>query len=145
MRRKRFVETCLMVATAVGGLALILLAAESVTLMMAGSALLLVAAGGGFLLAVSALWRNYTEPTTLVREDGPVLLTVEQKRVRLRRDAVRGLLGALIMPVIVVLIDTNPRHPLALKIIAGVLVGAATGPQLFSWFPPRRKINGVGR
>ncbi len=142
MPRKRLVVACFVVAIAIGGLALILLSGDSFALMMLGGALLLVAGGGGLILALSAMWKNYTEPTTLVREDGPVLLTVEQKRVRLRQDALRGLLGALIVPVLVVLIDNNPAHPLAVKIIAGAVTGAVTGPWLLGWFSPWRSSKG---
>ena len=93
MSRSRWLFIFLVAAVAIAGLALIMLSGDSIQLMMTGSVLLLLAAGAGFILAVSAFWRNYTEPTTLTRPDGPVILTVEQKRARLRQDALLGLLG----------------------------------------------------
>jgi hypothetical protein len=138
MSRTRWTFTLLVAVIAIGGLAVVMLSGDSTALMLTGGVLLLLAAGGGLILALSALWRNYTEPTTLFRAGGPILLTVEQKRTRLRQDALRGLLGALILPIIVVIIDDNPKQPLAARIVAGVVVGAVTGPLLFRWLPPWR-------
>ena len=78
MNRSRWVIISLVAAVAISGLAIVMLSGNSVELMMTGGALLLLAGGGGFILALSAMWRNYTEPTTLTRPDGPILLTVEQ-------------------------------------------------------------------
>jgi hypothetical protein len=131
MSRSRWLFIFLVVAVAIGGLVVVMLSGDSVELMMTGGVLMLLAAGTGLILGLSAFWRNYTEPTTLTRPDGPVLLTVEQKRTRLRQDALLGLLGALILPIIVVFADGNPDHALTLKIVVGVIVGAVTGPLLF--------------
>jgi hypothetical protein len=135
MKRTQWTFTLLVGVTAIAGLGLVMFSHDSVALMMTGGALLILASGGGLVLALSAFWKNYTEPTTLFREDGPALLTVEQKRSRLRQAAVRGLLGALILPIIVVIFDNDPKHPLVLKTIAGALVGAVTGPLLLGWLP----------
>jgi hypothetical protein len=131
MNRYRWIFISFVAAIAIGGLVVVMLSGDSIPLMMTGCVLLLLAAGAGLMLALSAFWRNYTEPTTLIRPDGPILLTVEQKRTRLRQDALLGLLGAMILPIIVVFADGNPDHPLAVKIVAGVIVGALTGPLLF--------------
>jgi len=121
----------IVLALAISGFAVVMLARNSTTVLLVGILLLFLGAIGGLLLGLSALWRLRKETTTLLREDGPALMSEADTRATWRKIALHSLLGALITPLIVVSSVDDPQMPLGVKVSAGVVLGAFLGPLLY--------------
>jgi hypothetical protein len=126
----RLLWALVVLTLAVSSGALVLISGDSTALLLVGVSLLLAGAVGGMFLGLSALWRLGKEPTTLAREDGRPLLSKEQSRALWREVALYSLAGALLTPLVVVASVDDPQIPLAVKIIGGIVLGAALAPIL---------------
>jgi len=71
MNRFRILSSMIVLALAISGFAVVMLAGNSTTVLLVGILLLTLGAIGGLLLGLSAQWRLRKETTTLLWEDGP--------------------------------------------------------------------------
>jgi hypothetical protein len=135
MKRSTLLLSLVVLGAALAGFGAIVLAGDSTELILVGGLLLVGAAGGGLVLGLSALWRSGSEPTTLARQDGPVLTSKKQNQAQWRDIGLSALIGAVVTALIAVFFLDSPDLPLAGKIIGGACVGIVCGP-LVRYLPP---------
>jgi hypothetical protein len=128
MKKARIIIGLAALAFAGIGFGVLMAAGQSTQMLFLGIMLVFAGAVLGMFLGFSALRRSETEPTTMLRDDGPVIMTVEQKKAAQRKLLLWSLIGAIVIPFIVVPTYPNSNHPVVVVILAAIIVGAVLGP-----------------